>query len=946
MRNFVLDAERRDIVATSLSDLIDRLGRGLDDGTYKSVPANPDSIADPLQRNYMALLKALAADGGIGWVDDRFTSSIDNPDLQITTTLEVVDALVRYRRLTEAQGFQMRQRLRAARWLFMPLRGEEIVHFVREAVRDGGLRETDDLALLRRSVGEALAQRRRLQWPDPSSSDQSVKGEVPFILDSGHAISEALATIWNDPDWAIADAVVASGWIIDTLEINLFPMSIFGAGDPRSDHILGTHLGALILVAIQIVPRGKASEERQVAYLDWLWRHLVANALRVRPELRKPLEDMIESHLTRTEDGAVEDRLWLGLGGRVLNALPLSLRMRLVERRGIREAFQLPDHGQVTIEGHDFDEAEFWQAIIDARSNDPRTITGLNGEKAVMSFVAGSADPHVKMRLGRRTMRLDSWPRSVASDDPEIRRQALEERAHEMDLSAQDIASLNAELHGLLPPWQRVRAALSKGHEAIRQWYADLGVTMRRKQAFSLWELKAPDTNKVLGYLRMGDDLEEAAAALIEARGLAVALRRFGGIPIVPPQAIAAAVDAVADTALGDLLDEVEFETAPPWTQLFIARLLVDRALPAAIEARLQIGIDRALSKKSDPIWQLYISLAQFAAQEAASELGWSDLNAAQQLAASWVHASALVEILVSGGVVIAGLLRLIEGHRLASPRLLVERLHKFEDDLANPSKMSVDRMRAHAAAPALNILRSNPVHSSWADEKLRSLVVVAAPKGKARPRMEVARGCLAPQDSLDSYLNAEWGLLFAQVYPGASALFRDGIRALLEAFLSSEAGTQDQLSGWHLLRQASGDCPLPAELASFAQSRAEMCPLDARYHGLVDARFTLLVFAALAARNQWHDQIDRIDAAAEALAPQPGEEDVMVMFEVAVWRSRLIEDPLERTKFLGQAFLRLGKDKSHREQGELAARQFARSLSGNWSEAFVDCLAASISSR
>ena len=229
IRAAIADADRRLATVESVSALIGKIRVGLEDGTYKSVPVSDVQQPEHTGRSFMQLIQSLATDGGIAWVDDRYTSSINNRDFRTATTVEILDALFRYGRLTESQRDGFRQRLRAARWLFVPLRGDEIARFMRPAVQNGELRETEDLAIIRRYIGEALIHRRRLQWPEPTAVEQGIKGEVPFLLDSGHAISQALAAIWNDDSWNVDDAEVASAWIVDTLEMSLFPVQVLAA---------------------------------------------------------------------------------------------------------------------------------------------------------------------------------------------------------------------------------------------------------------------------------------------------------------------------------------------------------------------------------------------------------------------------------------------------------------------------------------------------------------------------------------------------------------------------------------------------------------------------------------------------------------------------------------------------------------------------------------------
>lgn len=935
IRATIASADRCQATVESLSSLIGKIRVGLEDGTYKSVPVNDVQQPDHTGRSFIQLLQSLATDGGIAWVDDRYTSSINNRDFRIATTVEILDALFRYGRLTEGQLDGFRQRLRAARWLFMPLRGDEIARFMRPAVQNGEVRETEDLAIMRRYIGEALIHRRRLQWPDPAAVEQVINGEVPFLLDSGHAINEALAAIWNDDSWNVADAEVASAWIVDTLEMSLFPVPVLAAGDPRSDSLLGIHLGGLALVAIQIFS-GKRSDQRQRAYLDWFWRHVLANALRVRPEIRSGLEEIIESHLTRTDDGLMEDKLWLNLSGRVLNAMPLPLRVSLLQRPGVREAFNLPDHGHVTVDGFDFDELQFWDAVVNADVGQIKKLTTLRGEAATLAWMESDRDPHLKLTVGRRKMRLDAWPRRVASDDATVRKQALLERAGVLDMSDEELGAFSASLTSTNPTHMRVRASLAKSHEAMQQWYADLDTGVREKRAFALADLQPDAIGKLTRHLRLDSDFEQAAQTLIDERGLVVAVRRLGSLPITPPTSIVTALASLDPPGIACFLDGVEGESSPPWTQLFLADALTACDISDLMSARVRGWIDRALSDEATPLWDLYIALARFTATEAYADPDWATLTARQQLAACWSHASALSEILASGHVIIDKVLDMIASNRLVSPRMLVEKLDLFVHDTANPKQMAVDRLRAHIAAPVLIQFQKQASHRQWAEAKLRQLVVETSDDGE-RPRMDIIRGSLSPDNAMPSRLNAELGGVFDAVYPNAGAIFQDKVEGLLTALLAAKPSTREALAGWHLLRQAGADTPLPKNLANIAHEHAKDWDLSLPGEDLESARFHLLTFAALAAVNGWTDQADKIDAASSALGPREGDDEAMVLFEIAIWRAILITDIPERLKFLSRDLLRLARHKPLREQAIVAARHFARSLSGHNAEPFVD---------
>lgn len=930
-------AERSQRQVDAISQLLTRLNAGLEDGAYQSVAYGDDTDIDALRRGFMQVLTALQEDGGIAWIDDRYTSSIDSPHFRIATTAEILDALFRHGRLSERERDVLRQRLRAARWLFMPQRGGEIARHLRAATRDGEVVETIDLALLRRAIGEALVHRRRLQWPDPQAAAKGVRGEVPFLLDTGHAISEALVAIWRDDAWSVEDAEAASEWIIDMLEINLFPLQMLAAGDPRSDELLGVHLGSLVLVALQFF-RGKEMR-RQIAYLDWFWRHYLGNFLRIRPEIRPALETMLARHLERDEADGPDARVWRVYLANVLNAMPLALRASLLQRKDLRRSFGLPNHGQVTVDGEDYDEIEFFGAVIDATTSSAHRLRSASDKEAKIELVVEHGAEHVRMTVGRKKMRIDDWPRRVSSDDGDVRAAAIEEREAALDLSAAERVQLAADLAQEADRVARVRTVLAKSHESMQQDYADFELMVKDRRAFGLWELAPRNLGKAVRHVRLDGTIEQATARLLADRGLAIAIRRLGALPIIAPETLRQAVAVLDEAKLMALLDEAQLDTAPPWTQLFAAELVLAASQAEDLATRARELVERALYPEAAPFWQLYIALADFTAIEGVADNDWKSLSSAQQLAACWSHANALTEILVAGGIVIDSLLETLRSNRLISPRIVIEPTHKFEHDVADPRRMTPDRLRVHAAAPALFRLLKMSEHKEWAESVLRALVLQPSEQGTPEPRMEIVRGALAPDDALGSLVAAPLGQSFNTIHPGANSLFRDGLPRLLRDLLGANLDPNHVRAGWHILRDASGDAPLPEDLAALAREAAAGADLGFNVPDLLDARFALLTFTALAATNGWAEFADRIDAEAERLGPRAEEKDAMVLFEVAVWRARLAAEPVDRLRVLADRLLRLGLHPHLAEQAEVAARHFARNLSGMESEDLVDTL-------
>ena len=941
LRGDVTDADVRERIAASLVHLSRRLAAGLDDGTYRSVPLVDAPGREPVQRSFLQLLDAMRDGKSILWIDDRFASAIDSAGFRVATTVETMAALGRHGRLPPDRERALRQQLRAARWMFMPLDGAEIAALMRPAVRDGEVIENGDLAILRRSMGEFLRCRRRLQWPDPTAAEREARGEIPILLDRSHAVAQALAAIWNDVRWTVADAEAASRWIVDHLETGLFPLPVLVPGDPRSDHVIGTHLGGLVLVALQVRP-GRIDDPRQGQYLRWLVNEVVRPGLRVRPEFRASMDEMIENFLVGNdgEEDARYIELWRALAGKAINAMPDDVRVPLIGRDRIRQEFDLPEHGVMSLASYDFDEMSFWRATANATTTGARTLETITGETGEVRLVDGDGVRGLTIAIGDTTLRLDAWPWEIASGDTAIRTAAVAERADVLDLSEAEATVLAVTL-AELPADERGRHVLGLEHAGMSRWYRDFEEKLRRRVSFQATELAPDEMIKVPRLFRFDGDFNQAAERLIADRGLAIALRRFGGLPVAPPPSIRAGVASLDPAQLAALLDDAQLDSAPPWTQLWVAALVLARP-DGGTDAggRVAIWRTRALASGSDVHWRLYSSLARFMAREGSRIPGWLTLSGQEQLLTVWGHASAIAEIVSAGNVRLEPLVDLLQQNRFVSPRLLVEPQSRFSQDRANPIYVGAERLKAYAALPALLALAD--------DAKLEDTMAIIrglvhdATFDPPRLRVEVAEGGLCHADALGSLFAADWSIELDAIEIGVGGLFGTGLIALAASLLERETLAGREGSAWPFLRMICGEAPFPADLARKAREAAATAFAPEALHGPHRDTHVLLAFARIVGSNGWSEHIAAVEEAYLALDLDELSKDgdgLSLILELAMARSMLEPDPLERTRVLGRHFTRLGQNRLLRRKVETAALQFARSLSGQLAGAFVDTL-------
>lgn len=943
MRRAIADADARARLVASLTALIKRIASGLDDGTYKTVPLKGKNRENAIHRSLLQIAPAAIGDNSIFWVDDRYISAIDHPDCRIMTTVEVLGALVRYERLTDAAADSYRQRLRAARWIFMPAEAAEIARALRPAVSNGSLVETGDLATLRRAMATTLLERRALQWPSPEQAQQELKGEVPFLLETGHSVTGALAEIWNSRDWTIEDAEAATGWLLDNLEIELFPPHFFDPRDPRGDTIIGVYLASLLLVALQILPK-RAGKGKKEAYISWIWGRLIRPALHVRPEQRPQFLEMMEHHLTNSLDGSESDAGWLQFVGETVNMFPVGLRASLFERPAIVEAFTKPDYAEVSIDAHSFEELAIWGAIAGLAPDESVTIETVEGKQAEFTLRGVGDDPHLQLLVEGQSFRVDAWPWRVAHGDTKIRREALHERQDHLDLSQEELDRLADTLGTIDTPAQRVQEALRRSHASLGHSYADLAAAIELKAPLAIADFGLPDYSKLSHYLRLGaddGDWNGTAGRLLADRGLAVAVTRLGGLPIRAPQPICDAVAGLDDDGARELIDAIGGELTPPWIRLFIVPALLKRDRSPELCDWLRAWVVDAVSDDwNRSLWETYVSLARYASHDGPGDPGWRELDGRTQLAFCWGHAASIANILVSSQMQVRRLTDMLDENRSLSPRALVETVNAFPHDRADPRQCPPERLMLYAAARALEALPTE-----GADERLEcawKILLREDEDGIPHPRLNIVHGELAPNDRLDSFFNDDVSALVDSISPGAGVLFDDGLKDLIRTFLNEPVGTRQQGAAWSYLRMACGDGPLPDDIAVEARERALSLDLADPGEDASDARALLMSVTVVASSNAWTELGPALDTAAIALCNngELSDRDMMLMLEISMWRARLEGNQQACCDFMGAELLRLGSYPALADKSLRAAQHFSRSLAGQLAQPFIDTLA------
>lgn len=946
-RQGVLQADRETRLAISLDKLSERIAAGAQDGTYTFVPVDPKAPSDLVGRQYFQCLKAMTVPGSILWIDDRFTTSIDSPQYPVVTTVEILDALRRYGRLEEEAVMRARSRLRAAGWTFMPVNGNEIAAILLPCVQNGEVIESDALQTLRRSAAWAVQERRRLQWPNFEQAEMGIMGEIPFLFDQGHAVVGALTIIWSDKTVTVENAEIASSWILEFLDMSRRVPSVIPAGDPRSEFLIGIHIGHLFTAALQIAS-DELRSERKLAYLRWLWNAGIGNRLRTCPEILPHVLEAIE-HLLIEDllEDSEETRLWKVICGDFVNGLPAALRQALLSRPAMQSAFGISEHGTMTGPDGDFEAIAYLQTIIDLEPGKTTHLKTSDGKKAKFRLTRRGDQSSVTVTVGGRSHSLDDWPKKLAAGDYAVRRPALDEQASSLDRTPAELDALSAEL-GNLSPVQRALKVVTLASETMTGWFGELSKRLALKTPVGLSDLLPDDIAHAFMRLRLNGSrpLDEAQAQTIAAVGLNEAIQRWGGVPVVAGPAFHDAINALDDTALMSLAS-TSARNAPPWTKIFVAQLLWHRA--ARNDELRDVLADMVLGSlqagRVEEEWDVYVACARFLTGELPQKAGWRDYSVADRLAMTWAHAGSLAENFLAARMKVKGFVEFLNQTRLASPLLLLEDLTGFSGDVANPLDSFPRRLKIHAAAPLL----ADIVKDAGRAEAVEASVMGVLMEREGDLTMFAARvyhGDLTQADALGSHLAQSPCPLLEPIFGQEIPLLAPRLGPLLAQWINGQEA-RDIRHGWIQLRSAMGHGPLPNAVASLVVDAASHVPIITTDEEVATDLIVLQSVAAIAAANGWTFVADMIDDAFDQLrqTSQSGDSVTSSLFEIAFQRACLEKEPEQRVESLADSLEKLRARTDMVEEIISVANRFADALSGSHSQPFIDLIARQFSS-
>lgn len=655
----------RDESKAWLNRLIQRLNRGLTAGTYEMLQEAPQTRKARDRRRpkgaaahvLTGLLQRVGQEADLLlWVEDRLVSSFGViGKTGIVGVLDVLNYLESKGAISKETLYAKLLQLRLSGFLFLPVRADEITHYLMRSVAfDGYLQETYELRILRKYLATCLANGHHLARPSGPMGSPTDSGELPFLIDSNRQIQDAVQEVWLTYTNA-KDASIRANWILDSLYVDLQGIRVCAGlpiGDQDDLDFMEIGLASWVLIALEM------PKDRQHAYLGWVADKLLQPSFLAEPALTKRVAariarlcaDLVQGQddRTRSMSGAV---FW-----KTFRHLPPDLLDLLHGEQVFSELLDGVTTRLVTLGEFTFEPSSFFEAISKAVNGEDATLTSRDhGDHFVVCHtglygvgffdsqgveVAGIADLQPLIEPGTRRERLllveTDW-----FDGPETEMKAA-------------VAKLNA-----IPDGER---RLSEAHAwrdtSPSVLYRRLREKVVSSGGFGPTDMSVPIGDRLLKHFRVPVELpteqlmarlEVSAVELLAELPLEEAIARLTCLPTPLPGAVFTAMNALSVQDRRRLFGVMVRMPNSPTSRLHFMKLLRAFANESPSYARLHrlmVGrLARSGGMQAFRVFQYLLNWVQEQFLVSVTTESWSPET---KVIAAWAHASRLFAAITS----------------------------------------------------------------------------------------------------------------------------------------------------------------------------------------------------------------------------------------------------------------------------------------------------------
>ena len=290
-----ISEEVKDVIERIRASLNSRIGsrqvrvsrrRNFEDFEEKSIPEHP-SVG----------ILALAPDCDVAIIDDRFLNqhaNIDSGGAQapVTSTLDLLDALVAAGVLSDDERLEHRTRLRRAGYFFVPVSVDDLDRCLREStVADGAVVETAELKAIRESVLRV----RMSDW-------LRLPKEAPWLDGTLKSFARMLKNLWAD-EADIEEVTARSNWLVEQIDVRGWAHSLV---PENADNVV--RIGRAAHILLLLMPPTGVQQSVIDVYWNWVEERILTPIQEQFPEVYEWLVDWLRRHVAEMAETQLSER--------------------------------------------------------------------------------------------------------------------------------------------------------------------------------------------------------------------------------------------------------------------------------------------------------------------------------------------------------------------------------------------------------------------------------------------------------------------------------------------------------------------------------------------------------------------------------------------------------------------------------------------------------------
>lgn len=844
-----------------LMALTQRVATGLEQGKYEmiAIPPTESEEDSEFQQSWDSngltiydLFRYTPQPNDVIWVDDRFFSKYPNRDnsVPVIGVLEVLEALRVNGDFNERKYYAKILQLRKGNFRYIPITSQEVLYYLKETrVRDGMIRETEELVIIRRYMASCLLDSQRLQRPPLLEGSPSPDGEMMFIFESFRAALDSITTVWADVSLVEETAIAYSDWILSNLYTGMFGVRhLLPNSDPNNDglDLISNDISTLYFRGIQLwsVKNNDTYQtpNRRKQYFEWIEQRITESRFRANPELISSVARLIRDIIfylgreqkEQVQECQLEERETLQFVSRLMlkelyQDLPDVIQDELDTDPELMSYFQAQKVELINLTLLEsstlliIPALDFFPAIASAINGREATITALQPKVTFRVRVDQQTDTSVQLQfINESDSTIYTWQDEVmllASENPSVRERVLRSHRIWFDCDNLTFERVVNEIVSTLDLHKRIDQTNNWRKESAAAFYSSFRQKLYEKHSFSIDDLIPPSGAGLLRHFHLDrysteninfyEKLNHAADSMLETEELENCIERFSCLPLKLPVKVTEAFRQLLDNEKKALLQKLTAQLVSPICKLHLINLAL---LYPNLTIFAQGLVDELYSEAGNLQFRLFKAVLSLLSSEFSywqETRGWS---ASIKLGMIWAHTSKLHNLLYNPEIILEEFVQELEEYTQRRPISadILDRDPEFWNNVLHPHRLNRMNLVVHGLAAILKDHDPATLKASGIPERVVNFAVMTVEEQQTL-NSELWHDLTLAQDSLESLLggNRSESLEILLGKDLGQQVSSNHLKAFVEAAIDTLINEPLSIEKWLLIIALIGDLPI-----------------------------------------------------------------------------------------------------------------------------------------